>query len=296
MRRFFVQSQDIVDGVAYIRGSDVRHIRDVLRLREGDSIAVLDGSGDEYRCRIMGFAGDAIGCRILEQVRRAGEPSIKITLVQGLPRGDKMDYIVQKGTEVGIWRFVPVITERTVVRLDSGEPGEAGRAGKVEKKIENGKIEKRVARWKRIAMEAAKQAGRAIVPAVERPQGFAGAVEALSSNVGMSGLDMGGSGAGGPGVSRPGMGSLDANAGTTWIAPWELETTRPLKGVLRERPGARDFVVFIGPEGGFTASEMELLMIHGAVPVTLGPRIFRTETAGLVVAAAIFYEYGELGG
>ncbi|HHV63182.1 MAG TPA: 16S rRNA (uracil(1498)-N(3))-methyltransferase [Firmicutes bacterium] len=301
MRRFFVPSQDIDDETAYIRGSDVRHIRDVLRLREGDMVAVVDGAGNEYQCRIKHLAGDLVECQMLERVRRAGEPSIKITLVQGLPKGDKMDYVVQKGTEVGIGRFVPVITERTVVRLAAGGPGDG--------REETGKIEKRTARWRRIAMEAAKQAGRSIVPIVERPRCLDDAVDVLSGErrgergdyrdcgdrcdrgPGSPDVDADSDGdAGGPGAgSTPGVGAM-------WLVPWELETARPLKGVLKGRPDAREFVVFIGPEGGFTSDEIQMLVAHGAVSVTLGPRIFRTETAGLVVAAAVLYEYGELGG
>jgi 16S rRNA (uracil1498-N3)-methyltransferase len=158
-----------------------------------------------------------------------------------------MDLIVQKATELGVYKFIPLVCERSVVKL-SGD-----------------KSQRRSERWQRIAQEAAKQCRRPEIPEVLPPVGWEEALSGMPEGV---------------------------NA----IIPWEEENQKSLKKILGESQLQGDVYVFIGPEGGFTSAEVELARSRGVRPVTLGPRILRTETAGLAVLAIILYQFGDLGG
>ncbi len=259
MRRFFVEEKDIKENQVTIKGDEARHIAQVLRLKERDKIKVFTGKGKEYLTEIIQASKKEVIGKILKESKLDTEPPIEITLVQGLPKSDKMDLIVQKATELGVKRIIPVITQRTVVKLNEE------------------KVRARRNRWQRIALEAAKQSGRAIIPEVDAITTF---VQSLS-NISEENLN---------------------------LIPWEEEETTSLKEVLKSitdhsAPEGRDLAsggrlpitVFIGPEGGFTSEEVEAAKEKGAVPVSLGPRLLRTETAGLITLAMILYELGDMG-
>lgn len=248
MHRFFVTPDAVKGNVVTITGDDVHHITRVLRLGRGDLISVLDGTGAEYEVAIAEVREGAVFGEIMRVAARASEPGAEITVVQGLPKGDKMDLVVQKCTEIGVRAIIPAVTARSVVRLD-----------------DDGRARRKAARWRRIAEEAAKQSGRGVIPEV---RDIVSLREALETTV--------------PAVDLA-------------VIPWELENGTGLRQALESRPDARRFAVFIGPEGGFDLSEVEVARSAGAVPVSLGPRILRTETAALVVAAAILYHTGDLG-
>lgn len=216
----------------------------------------MDGAGAERRGLIITAGGDEVLVMLAEGSDVCREPSVFITILQGLPKGDKMDEVVRKNTEIGVSRFVPVVTERTVARPD---PSGAAR---------------RVERWRRIAREASKQSGRQRVPEVLDIMGFQEALEQVASGNG------------------PDASTSDDRL---IIMPWELERSRSIREVLRDRPGARNILVFVGPEGGFSREEVGRAVACGAITCGLGPRILRTETAGLVVASIILYEAGEMG-
>ena len=158
MTRFFheVPSGDSL----IINGPDAQHIRRALRMQPGEHLTVCDGQGTDYACQITAFEGEGVRLSVLSQAPSCTEPSLAVTLYQGLPKGDKMDWILQKAVELGVTAVVPLATSRSVVRLD----------GKEEKKRE---------RWQRIAAEAAGQCGRGIVPRVESPLSFAQALPLL---------------------------------------------------------------------------------------------------------------------
>ena len=147
MPRFFVDKKDITDKEIHITGEDVKHITKVLRLRVGEELEVCDKCGTDYRCVISSFGDGEVVAEIKESMKNSAEPPVEVTLYQGMPKSDKMDYIIQKCVELGISRIVPVITKRTV-----SVPKDA---------------EKKTARWQKIAEEAAKQCGRGAIPTVE---------------------------------------------------------------------------------------------------------------------------------
>lgn len=244
MYQFFVDPSqiDIPDRRVIIMGEDVNHIRNVLRMRPGEEISVRDGrDGREYRCGILSLGESEIVCELRFIKEDAVELPAEIYLFQGLPKGDKMEFIIQKAVELGVHQVIPVAASRCVVKLD-GKKATAKRA-----------------RWQGIAEAAAKQSKRAVIPEVTEVSSFARAVGMAS------GMDVA-------------------------LIPYELaedmsRTKSLLEGI---RPGQR-VAVFIGPEGGFAEAEIGLARESGVLPVTLGKRILRTETAGLAVLSWIMY-------
>lgn len=248
--RFFVLPQNIRNkSVIEITGDDVQHITKVLRLKEGAELIISAGDGREYTGRILNTGKEYVQVKIVSGRKSASEPPLKVTLCQGLCKGDKMDYIIQKSTELGIAVIIPVATKRTVVRLTPAKAAE------------------RQARWQKIAEEAAKQSQRAAIPAVEKVQTL---TEVLAKA-----------------------------DGQLLLVPWEGETAQSLKEVIRKTAAEKykgGIAFLIGPEGGLDDGEIAACRARGALPVTLGPRILRTETAGLAVLTMILYELGDLGG
>ncbi|MFZ7103416.1 MAG: 16S rRNA (uracil(1498)-N(3))-methyltransferase [Peptococcaceae bacterium] len=148
MRRFFVSPEEIKDNKIYLQGTDARHLSQVLRIKAGEKIIAIDGTGSEYQVQLT-MISDSLAEGIITGVTSsARDAGIDVTLVQGIPKGDKMELIIQKCTELGVKRIVPVVTERTIVKLDEG------------------KKEKRRDRWQKIAREASKQCKRGTVPEI----------------------------------------------------------------------------------------------------------------------------------
>jgi 16S rRNA (uracil1498-N3)-methyltransferase len=245
MHRFFIKNESIEKDRITVYGEDVQHISKVLRLQIGEKIVLCDGEGSDYLAAIESMDKSSVRTIILDKEASKGEPGVEVVLYQGIPKSTKMDLIIQKCTEMGIIRVVPVFTVRTIVKLES-------------EKDERKKVE----RWTKIAEEAAKQSGRGIIPTIEMPMTL---TEALKD------------------AAR-----LDAV-----IVAYELEGSLSIKEALRNHKGS-SIGFFIGPEGGFDSSEIEKAKAAGAVPVTLGSRILRTETAGVAVLTSIMYEYDQM--
>jgi len=225
-----------------------RKILKVLRLKPGEEILLWDGEGKEFRACIKKIRGTRVSVELLERTQPEPEPPLRVILVQGIPKGEKFDLIIQKATELGVWAIHPVVTERTVVRIPEDKKASRQR------------------RWQEIATEAARQSGRIHIPEVTKIIPFSLLWQQLGS-------------------------------GSLKLIFWE-GGTQPLKQVFR-RVNLSEYsavYLFIGPEGGFEKEEVEEAVAHGAVPVSLGPRILRTETAGLVALSLILYEWGDLGG
>lgn len=240
MQRFFVDDNAIKDGKITITGDDASHISRVLRLDKGDKTIVCCNLTD-YFCTIESSLKSEVILNVDYTKENLNEAPIKITVYQGLPKSDKMDYIIQKCVELGAEKFVPVTTKNCVVKIKDGD--------------------KKVLRWQKIASEAAKQCGRGIIPKVMPVTKFENAVK---------------------------------NAEGLKIIPYENEKTTGLKSILKNKDNLTDKIsVFIGPEGGFDESEIILAKENKIVPITLGPRILRTETAAAAVCAACMYELGD---
>lgn len=242
MHQFFVEPAQIQGNQITITGSDVNHIKNVLRMKAGEEISVSNGEDrKEYRCVIEEICAQEIRCALCF-VREDGlELPARIYLFQGLPKADKMELIIQKSVELGVYSVIPVASSRAVVRLDER------------------KAAAKTARWQGIAEAAAKQSKRRIVPRIGPVMTMQEAVESAKH--------------------------MDVK-----LIPYELaegmeETRRQI-----ERIGdGQSVAVFIGPEGGFAQEEIEMAQEAGILPVTLGKRILRTETAGLTVLAWIMY-------
>ena len=148
MHHFFVEPSQVHEDEIEILGGDVNHIRNVLRMKAGEELVINDGYGNEYGCRLHRFTDAAVCAKILEKRRVASELPSRITLYQCLPKGDKMELIIQKAVELGVYQVVPVVTKRCVVRLDEK------------------KAQKKKERWQEISKSAAKQSGRGLIPEV----------------------------------------------------------------------------------------------------------------------------------
>lgn len=158
MHRFFIEHSQIQDGKLYVEGTDVNHIKNVLRMKPGDQVMVSDGEGMQYLCALEAFDSGLVWFGIVDTWRENRELSSKLYLFQGLPKGDKMELIIQKATELGAYELVPMVTGRTVVRLDEK------------------KAEKKNVRWNAIAESAAKQSGRSVIPRVRGAMTFSEAL------------------------------------------------------------------------------------------------------------------------
>lgn len=164
MHRFFICNDDIKKGGIVVTGDNVTHISKVLRLKENDKITLCDGEGTDYIVRIDSIDKYAARTTILHKEASVGEASMDVVVYQAIPKSSKMDFIIQKVTEIGAKRIVPILTKRTVVKLST-------------KKDEIKKVE----RWQKIAEEAAKQSNRGKVPIIDIPMNFKEAVDEASS-------------------------------------------------------------------------------------------------------------------
>ena len=245
MYRFYVGQDSIYNNNIDITGTDVNHIKNVLRLGKGDWVIACDGSGRDYISRIMDMDNGIIRLSV-EKVQESGtELGTSLVLFQGLPKSGKMEFIIQKAVELGVSEIVPVITKRCVVKLD---------ACKTVKKKE---------RWQKIAEAAAKQSGRGIVPEVHVPVILKDAFDIA--------------------------GSLEYN-----IIPYELQDgMEKSREIIKEACSKKSTGIFIGPEGGFEKGEIEEAVNRGIMPVSLGKRILRTETAGMAVLSIMMFQMQE---
>ncbi|UNC93238.1 16S rRNA (uracil(1498)-N(3))-methyltransferase [Candidatus Contubernalis alkaliaceticus] len=248
MNRFFIDSEDIneEDGTAVIRGEPVKHISRVLRMRIKDPLIIADGQGNSYLCEINEIGREQVLASIKEKLIKRKETFLDLVLCQALTKGEKMDFIIQKSTELGVKKIIPFTAERSVVRISVD------------------KARDRVNRWQKIAKGAAEQSHRDRIPEV-------GAITSLESIL-MENQDTG-----------------------PVLFLWEQEEKRGLKEVLKENPDIKKVLLLVGPEGGFTLQEAELALSQGAVSVSLGPRILRTETAAAAAVTMVLYELGDLG-
>jgi 16S rRNA (uracil1498-N3)-methyltransferase len=222
--------------------SAANHLTRVLRLREGDDCVLFNGDGRDYAARIVSIGKREVAAEVLSSLPVESESPLTITLIQGIARGEKMDLILQKATELGVSAVMPVVAERTEVKLDAD------------------RAEKRVAHWRSVMVSACEQSGRARIPSLSAPLPLFQA------------------------ISTPRDPSLQLTLdpfGETSLATLPAPTTASV-------------TIAIGPEGGWSPRDREALRAAGFIGLRLGPRILRTETAGLAAIAALQSRFGDL--
>lgn len=240
--------------------ADSKYLTDVLRMRIGDTIILCDAARTEFRSVISSLSQKKVTLSLSEHLKNESDPPYIASLFQGLAKGERMDYVIQKSVELGVAGIIPVNCIRSIVKISGSDA-----------------ISK-TSRWQKIAEEAARQSGRGYIPEVFSPIPFEEAIRMATDSYDLV------------------------------LIPWEEETGVSLPDILEkfaqrsgysekaskaeEAIGARalpKIAIFIGPEGGFDRTEIELAVSHGAASVSLGKRILRTETAGIAVLSMLLY-------
>ncbi|PKM50812.1 MAG: 16S rRNA (uracil(1498)-N(3))-methyltransferase [Firmicutes bacterium HGW-Firmicutes-7] len=241
MHRFFVEENQIDESSITICGDDVNHITNVLRLSTKEEIIISNRQGQEYCCIIDVLEREFVKCKILSVQQSIQELPTKIYLFQGLPKQDKMELIIQKSVELGVYEIIPVVMARSIVKINQQNK------------------EKKNDRWQKIATAAAKQSHRATIPRVTVPMTFDEALQYAEK-----------------------LGNI--------IVPYEKATSaNDSKEIFLQASNYDTIGVFIGPEGGFDEIEIQRLITMEASIVSLGKRILRTETAGMVVLSILMF-------
>lgn len=246
MPKFFVTQEQIKEKQIKIEGKDVNHIKNVLRKREGEELIICNlSTSQDYLCRIEKLEEKWILCNIKERLENNVESNIKVTILQGLPKSDKMELIIQKSVELGVHDITPIEMKRCVVKLTDKDKT------------------KKTQRWQKIAEVAAKQCGRNVIPQINSVTNLKNICNFLKE------YDI-------------------------VLLAYENEKQRTLKEELKkikvEKQEEIRIAIIIGPEGGISEEEVEMLQENGAIVITLGKRILRTETVALNVLSNIMYE------
>ena len=247
MPKFFVTEEQVNDEKIKIIGQDVKHIKNVLRKKVGNELMICNTSTKkDYLSEIISIEENCIECKIKEQIENKVESNIKVSILQGLPKADKMELIIQKSVELGVYEITPIEMKRCVVKLN-----------------EKDKI-KKIDRWQKITEVAAKQCGRNIIPNINQI------------------------------INLKNVCNLFDKYDIVLVA-YENENKNTLKNELekiKQKYNNREIKigVIIGPEGGIDSEEIKMLQENGAITITLGKRILRTETVALNVLSIIMYE------
>jgi 16S rRNA (uracil1498-N3)-methyltransferase len=243
MARFFIPKEQIHGNRGVVRDEELRHLRRVLRLATGDSITIFDDVGREHEAVIRSIGAESAEVEIVCSRDAPRESPLDLTLALALTKGDKMDFVVEKATELGLRRMVPFVSSYSVAKLDPV------------------KGDKRLARWQRIALSAAKQCGRTRIPEILPICEFSELVSRSWSD-------------------------------TLKLLFWEKEAVRSLRQV--QRGDAQSVLMVVGPEGGFSADEGQEAAAHGFETLSLGRRILRVETAAVTAVSLAQFLWGDL--
>jgi 16S rRNA (uracil1498-N3)-methyltransferase len=244
--RFFLDPAAWCGETVHFDAALAHQLRNVLRLRPGARVTALDGTGVEYQVELTRVERDAAVGWVLSRRAAQGEPSVEVVLYQSMLKADRFEWVLQKGTELGVTAFVPTISARTVRR-------------------EAARVEKKRDRWERIVREAAEQSGRGRLPELR------------------AALELG-------------QACVQAAAESDLaLIPWAEAAAPGILAAVRDRVPRPDHVaLLIGPEGGYAQHEVDAARQAGVQPVTMGPRILRAETAGVVAAALVLAGLGEM--
>ena len=245
MPKFFIDKSQIEDNIIKITGEDSHHISRSLRMAVGEKITVTDNEAIEYDCVLEVFGDGYVLAKIEGSRFSEAEPSVRVHLYQALPKGEKLDFIIQKSVECGVYDITPFESERCIA------------------KVKGDSEDRKTDRRNKIALEAAKQCGRGIIPKVH------------------------------PTISFDSMMQKSTSADAVLFC-YEGDGTLPLGIVLKELRKSReinDLSIIIGSEGGFSASEANAMKEHGALMIGLGKRILRAETAAIMALSCLVYEF-----
>jgi 16S rRNA (uracil1498-N3)-methyltransferase len=246
MRRFFLDKRIPAEGNIVVSGNLFRHMAKSLRLKIGTKIVLADEEGSQCTGVITDIGKESLIISVEQTVLKSGgETGPEITLYQGLPKGNKMEFILQKSTELGVSEIVPFVAGRSIPKLPKERESE------------------RLVRWQRIALEAARQSGRSKLPHISPLSDFSGI--------------------------------LDSSVQSVKLLLWEKEQSNRLKPILSGHSPPDSVAVMVGPEGGLTKEEAKAAMESGFIPVTLGHRILRTETAAIAILAILQFYWGDVG-
>lgn len=244
MHRFIVRAPLCEGALIDFPAEEAAHAFKVLRLRAGEDIEVSDGEGALFAAELTEMSREIVRARLTERLD-SKEPPVSLTLYMGYPKAEKLELIVQKLTELGANRVVPVVMARSVARPDAKDGA------------------KKRERLERIALEAAKQCGRGRVPEIAAPMSWKQALADMAER-------------------------------SLMLVPWEEARGTTLGTVREARPGETNLGLLVGPEGGISAEEIGDAERAGAVPVTLGPRILRAETAAIASSAVVMAFWGDV--
>lgn len=252
---FFVKPSDVSERQLTVYGEEARHIANALRHKRGDRVLFVDGQGGEYHCSLEAVSSYAVTARIINRSRKGREPIRQVTLAQALPKGTRMDLVIEKGTELGIHAFIPLVSQNSVVKWDADlpVPGESS--------------EGRQARWQRLAVAAMKQSLRSVLPKIHEPIKLADLWPQCDA------YDL----------------VLMADEAEKKLSVEQAFSELPANKEVRK------VLCIVGPEGGFTEQERRQAKEKHVKMVTLGPRRLRAETAGLALATLVLGRLGELG-
>lgn len=242
MQKLFIETE-CMDEKIILNEEQSRHIAKSLRMKTGDMLTVCDGAGTDYGCIIDEITKDTVILSVCYRQASNSEPTVRVSLYQGVPKGDKTEDIIQKCTELGIYEITPVLTKRSVSRPNEKQ------------------AEKKRARYKKIALEAAQQSGRGIVPEIHPMKSFKEAVAGCTADVKILFYEGGG---------------------------------QSIREIVDENKNASSFAIFIGPEGGFEKEEVDEILNAGGINATLGARILRTQTAPVAALTAIMLLTGNM--
>ena len=254
LTRVYVETLLTPGAVVELPRETASHLAKVLRARSGDSLILFGGDGREYAGAVESVRGSRVTASVGDGAEVDRESPLAITLVQCVPRGDRMDFIVQKATELGVTRIVPVLSQRSVVRLDAAQ------------------AESKAAHWRAVVVNACEQCGRNRLPVIAAPVPLIG-------YLGSSAAGNGSPAAGSPAAETPAARFVLEPDLESAAAPVALETA---------------VHIAVGPEGGFGDDELEAFRIAGFRKLRLGPRILRTETAAIAALTWLQTRFGDM--
>lgn len=244
---FYVEPQNVDKDHLKIMGDEAKHITLVLRKGKGEVIEVVNGEGIKYQARISETGKDQIIAVVLNKTRKENEPIVYLTLAQALIKGVRMDFLIEKVTEIGVSSFIPLITERSMIKLSK-----------------EGKGFNRLNRWKRIAISSMKQSLRSILPDIQKPVLFQDILTRAKD------YDLA-------------------------LIACQSKKSKSIKEIFESSKIYKKVLIIVGPESGFSQEELEKAFIGGIIPITLGQRRLRSETAGFVFSSLVLHELEDLG-